>query len=72
MTLRNEGEEAFKPDVYGDKVIIERRINSDGGGHWKIKSSEGKTISTKKEELNALTDHCNIQVSILEVLPATR
>lgn len=63
LTLRNKGEEAYKREIYGDRIIIERRINADGGGSWKIKSAEGKTISTKKEELNALTDHCNIQVS---------
>lgn len=27
VEVRNRGEESFKPDIYGDSIIIERRIN---------------------------------------------
>ena len=42
VKLRNRGSDAFKHTDYGDSVIIERRISSDGGSSYKVKSSEGK------------------------------
>lgn len=51
-TIENKGWEAFKPDVYGDQIIIERVINKTGGT-LKIRGSlaGNKVISTKKDEL---------------------
>ena len=43
-------------------IIVERRINKDGGSGYKLKSSKGVVISTKREDLNALLDHFNIQI----------
>ncbi|PWN49183.1 P-loop containing nucleoside triphosphate hydrolase protein [Violaceomyces palustris] len=62
VQLKNEGVEAYKPEVYGTKILIERRINADGGGSWKIKNDQGKTVSTTRAELDAICDHNNIQV----------
>ena len=40
--LRNRGVEAYRGDVYGDTIIVERVISSDGTGtNYKIKSSAG-------------------------------
>jgi hypothetical protein len=62
VTLRNTGDEAFKPQQYKNKIVIERTIRADGSGSWKIKSGDKRVISTKREELNAICDHANIQV----------
>ena len=62
ITLKNEGDEAYRHDVYGDSIIVTRRFKRDGTGSYKIKSKNGKVISTKKEELIAICDHMNIQV----------
>ncbi|KAF6754824.1 P-loop containing nucleoside triphosphate hydrolase protein [Ephemerocybe angulata] len=63
LKIKNEGPEAFKPDQYGDSIIIQRRFNKDGGSSWKIMDGEGKTtVSTKREELSAICDHMNVQV----------
>ncbi|KAG0246017.1 Structural maintenance of chromosomes protein 6 [Mortierella sp. GBA43] len=62
LQLRNRGSDAFKPTVYGESIIIERRISNEGASVYKIKSAAGKTISTKREELTAICDHMNIQV----------
>ncbi|ORZ28501.1 P-loop containing nucleoside triphosphate hydrolase protein [Lobosporangium transversale] len=62
LQLRNRGPDAFKPEIYGESIIIERRISKDGASGYKIKSSKGKTISTKRDELAAMCDHMNIQV----------
>lgn len=54
MTLANRGEDAFKPDVYGEEITVERTINKAGGGAYKIKNDEGKTVDTKKSTLDAI------------------
>jgi chromosome segregation ATPase len=62
ITIKNQGEEAYKPKEYGKSIIITRRFTKEGSSSWKIKSKDGKVISTKKDELAAICDHMNIQV----------
>lgn len=62
ITIKNQGEEAYKPQEYGKSIIITRRFSKEGSSTWKIKSKDGRTISTKKEDLAAICDHMNIQV----------
>ncbi|GAA5878546.1 hypothetical protein JCM3774_000102 [Rhodotorula dairenensis] len=62
VTLANAGEDAFQPAVYGDQITIERTINKEGGGAYKIKNAEGKTVDTKKATLDQILDSFNIQV----------
>ena len=60
--LKNQGEEAYKPKEYGKSIVITRRFTKDGSSSYKIKSRDGKLVSTKREELQAICDHMNIQV----------
>ncbi|XP_067837706.1 structural maintenance of chromosomes protein 6-like [Heptranchias perlo] len=62
ITLRNRGPDAFKPDKYGEAVIVEQRISGDGIRQYRLKSHSGHLVSTKKEELNTILDQFNIQV----------
>uniref|UniRef100_U3EQP1 Structural maintenance of chromosomes protein 6 n=2 Tax=Micrurus TaxID=8634 RepID=U3EQP1_MICFL len=62
ITLRNRGEDAFKPEQYGDCITINQHITSEGHRSYKLKSNTGVLISSKKEELTAILDHFNIQV----------
>ncbi|KIS72332.1 DNA repair protein SMC6 [Mycosarcoma maydis] len=61
VTMLNQGSDAFKPDVYGNTIVIERRILAEGGGSWKMKSGNGKVIATTKSELESFCDFANIQ-----------
>jgi hypothetical protein len=60
--LKNQGDEAYKHDLYGDSIVITRRFTKEGASSYKIKSRDGKLISTKREELSAICDHMNVQV----------
>ncbi|KAG6919643.1 hypothetical protein DXG01_003507 [Tephrocybe rancida] len=61
--LKNQGEEAYKPQEYGKSIIVTRRFTKEGNSTWKIKGVKtNQTISAKKEELAAICDHMNIQV----------
>ncbi|KAJ7757255.1 P-loop containing nucleoside triphosphate hydrolase protein [Mycena maculata] len=62
LSLKNQGEEVYKPKKYGKSIVITRRFTKVGNSSWKIKSKDGKVISTKKDELAAICDHMNIQV----------
>lgn len=62
ISLKNQGEEAYKPKEYGKSIIVTRKFTKDGSSSWKIKSKDGKVISTKRDELSAICDHMNIQV----------
>lgn len=54
VTLANVGEDAFQHNIYGDEITIERTINKAGGGGYKIKNAEGKTVDTKKSTLDKI------------------
>ena len=61
--IKNQGEEAYKPQEYGKTIVITRRFGRDGASSWKIKGKDKpKVVSTKKDELAAICDHMNIQV----------
>ncbi|XP_068039516.1 structural maintenance of chromosomes protein 6 [Anomalospiza imberbis] len=62
ITLRNQGRDAFKPELYGTSITVNQRINQDGSRTCKLKSKSGAIISSKKEELIGILDHFNIQV----------
>ncbi|KFQ34223.1 Structural maintenance of chromosomes protein 6, partial [Merops nubicus] len=62
ITLRNQGRDAFKPEVYGSSIIVNQHINLDGSRSYRLKSKSGTVISSKKEELLGILDHFNIQV----------
>lgn len=65
VTIKNKGFEAFQPEVYGDHIVVERNVFRDGkvAGGYKLKSDKtGKVVSTKREDLDHILDHMNIQV----------
>ncbi|KAI4905310.1 hypothetical protein NFI96_022725, partial [Prochilodus magdalenae] len=62
ITLRNQGQDAYKPHVFGESITIDLRISSEGLRTYKLKSKTGQLVSLKKEELVAILDHFNIQV----------
>ncbi|KAH9605748.1 hypothetical protein KSS87_010194 [Heliosperma pusillum] len=61
VEIKNEGEDAFKREVYGKSILIERRI-TDSSTSTVVKDYQGRRISNKKEEVRELVDHFNIDV----------
>lgn len=61
VEIKNQGEDAFKPDVYGDVVIIERRI-SETTSSTALKNHQGRKVASRKEDLRELIEHFNIDV----------
>ncbi|KAL7751369.1 Structural maintenance of chromosomes protein 6 [Sorochytrium milnesiophthora] len=62
LQLANRGTDAFSPAVYGDSIIIERRMNRVGAGSYTLRAANGTKVSEKKRDLDTILDHFNIQV----------
>ncbi|KAN0019793.1 hypothetical protein ACTFIU_003015 [Dictyostelium citrinum] len=62
VKLRNQGQEAFKPERYGPSVIIERRISRTGASGYKVKDYNGKTVSDKFNDVSLILEQFNIQI----------
>ncbi|KYQ91623.1 structural maintenance of chromosome protein [Tieghemostelium lacteum] len=63
VKLSNKGSEAYRPDKFGDAIIIERRISKTGTNGYKLKDATGKhTISDKFQDLQLILEQFNIQV----------
>ena len=45
VTLRNRGKDAYRHEVYGDFICVERVINSEGAGSYKIKNHSGEAVA---------------------------
>ena len=62
LTLKNQGQDAYMPDQYGDAITIVRRIAKEGGSSgYKIKSADGKVVSTRRDDVTAICDHMQLQ-----------
>ena len=62
VMLRNSGTDSYHHEVYGDSVIVKRKLTLEGGSSYKICTADNKVISTKREELDMILDYFNIQV----------
>eukprot|EP01039_Chlorochromonas_danica_P001809 gene1809-1976_t len=63
VTLLNTGPDAYQPEVYGDRIVIERKFTrTGGGGGYSIKGARGKEISSQKSDLEKILRTFNIFV----------
>lgn len=62
VRIKNQGEGAYMPDDYGKSIIVERHFAKNGTAGFKIKAENGRIISNKKTELDAITDYFALQI----------
>ncbi|KAK3914444.1 Structural maintenance of chromosomes protein 6 [Frankliniella fusca] len=60
--VSNSGALSYKKDIYGEKISVVRTLHSTGGSAIKLRSERGKLISSKMEDLRAMTLQLGIQV----------
>lgn len=63
VTFKNEGADAYKPNQYGDRIVVERTIKAQGTHTCVIKNANGKTISTKKKVLTDILQFYGITIA---------
>lgn len=62
VKIKNQGHTAFKPDIYGRSIIVERHFSRGTSSGYRIKNESGKVITTKKAELEEILDAFALQL----------
>jgi structural maintenance of chromosomes protein 6 len=62
VKLKNQGETGFRPDLYGDSIIVERYFSRTGPSGYKIRGANQRVISTKRADLDDISDHFALQL----------
>ena len=62
VKIKNRGQDAYKPEIYGESVIVERHFSKTGTSGFKVKTVLGQTYSIKKQEVDELVEYYALQV----------
>nr|POE93266.1 structural maintenance of chromosomes protein 6 [Quercus suber] len=62
VKIKNAGDGAYRLDQYGRSISVERHFSLNGTSGFKIKSNEGRIISTKKSDLDDILDFFAFQL----------
>lgn len=62
VKIKNAGDTAYQQEVYGDSITVERHFSRSGSSSFKLKSSTGRLISTKKGDLEEICDFFALQI----------
>ncbi|KAF2658046.1 dna repair protein-like protein rad18 [Lophiostoma macrostomum CBS 122681] len=49
VKIKNQGMAAYKPELFGQSIIVERHFNKSGTSGYKLKDEKKKIVSTKKQ-----------------------
>jgi structural maintenance of chromosomes protein 6 len=62
VRLKNQGNDAYQPDVFGKSIIIERHFSRSGSSNFKLKNENGRLISNKKGDVEDIIEYYQLQV----------
>lgn len=62
VSIKNQGPDAYKPDLFGDSIIVERTFRINGTSGFKLKSSAGRVISQKRDDVQDIVEYYCLQV----------
>ena len=62
VKIKNTASSAYQHEVYGDSIIVERSFSRAGSSGFKLKTSIGRLISTKKADLEEICDYFALQI----------
>lgn len=62
VRLKNQGNDAYQPDVFGKSIIIERHFSRSGSSNFKLKNENGRLISNKKGDVEDIIEYFQLQV----------
>ncbi|TFB06813.1 Structural maintenance of chromosomes protein 6 [Trichoderma ghanense] len=62
VKIKNAGSDAYQPDIYGPSITVERHFSKNGASGFKIKTAEGKVVSTKKQEVEEISEWYALQI----------
>ncbi|ORY67075.1 P-loop containing nucleoside triphosphate hydrolase protein [Pseudomassariella vexata] len=62
VNIKNQGSDAYKPNLYGDTIIVERYFSKSGSSGFKLKSASERLISNKKSDVDDVVEYYCLQV----------
>ncbi|KAK5107163.1 hypothetical protein LTR62_001688 [Meristemomyces frigidus] len=62
VKIKNQGDGAYRPEMYGESITIERHFARGRGGGYKIKNAEDKVVGTKQVDVQAICDFFAFQL----------
>ncbi|UKZ49550.1 hypothetical protein TrVGV298_003797 [Trichoderma virens] len=62
VKIKNVGSDAYQPDIYGSSITVERHFSKSGSSGFKIKTDQGKVVSTKKQEVDEISEWYALQI----------
>ncbi|MDP2436129.1 MAG: AAA family ATPase, partial [archaeon] len=63
VRLRNRAPEGYRPEVYGESIVVVKTISKEGPSSLKIRTAAGQdTEEMTTDKLGEILDHLNIQV----------
>ncbi|KAK2757853.1 Structural maintenance of chromosomes protein 6 [Arachnomyces sp. PD_36] len=65
VRIKNQGDIAYMPEVYGKQIIVERHFSKNGSSGFKLKTEKTnppRIISTKKADLDVISDYFSLQI----------
>ena len=62
VKIKNTGDGAYQQDIYGDSIIVERHFSRSGSSSFKLKTSTGRMMSTRKADLEDICDYYALQI----------
>lgn len=63
IVLKNEGPAAYKHELYGDRIVVERTLRREKAATYSIKSASGRVITDKKKDLDLILTKFHITVN---------
>lgn len=62
VKIKNQGELAYQPELYGTSIIVQRNFSMTGSSGFSIRNANGKQVSTKKSDLDDILDGLVLQL----------
>jgi chromosome segregation ATPase len=62
VKIKNEGLAAYRSDIYGKSITVERHFSRAGTSGFKVKDENDRLISTKKADLEDIIDAFALQI----------
>ncbi|RYP92582.1 hypothetical protein DL770_001340 [Monosporascus sp. CRB-9-2] len=62
VKIKNQGTDAYRPDQFGESIIVERWFTKSGSSGFRLKSETGQLISNKRSDVDDVVDYFCLQV----------
>lgn len=62
IKIKNEGDDAYRPEMFGHAIIVERHFSRNGSGGFALKSSKGNVVSRLKADVDDMIEYFQMQI----------